>query len=133
MSLLLKRDKRLAPIIRLWCDSYSECGSVVECQTGARRMLNSRHWPGLYQKLIFSDSYYLAVGSLPGPPPFLVARNEQLNWWPRQWRLLVFAMQEFPFPLFPVSRTFWATGIPVREFSHFPPKNDRKKGLKLLE
>ena len=35
---------------------------------------------------------------------------------------LVFAMREFPFLLFPVSRTFLATGIPVREFSYFPPQ-----------
>ena len=39
-------------------------------------------------------------------------------------------MREFPFPLFPVSRTFWATGIPVREFSHSRPKMIESKGLK---
>ena len=30
---------------------------------------------------------------------------------------VVFAMREFPFPLFPVSRSFLAEGIPVREIS----------------
>ena len=42
---------------------------------------------------------------------------------------VVFAMREFPFPLFPVSRTFLATGIPVREISQFPPQ---KQGNEVL-
>ena len=43
---------------------------------------------------------------------------------------LVFAMREFPFPLFPVSRTFLATGIPVREYSNFPPPKQGNEVLK---
>ena len=39
-------------------------------------------------------------------------------------------MREFPFPLFPVSRTFLAAGIHVREISHFLPKIVRNQGAK---
>ena len=38
------------------------------------------------------------------------------------WKQLVFAVREFPFPLFPLSRKFLSTGILVREFCNFPPR-----------